>query len=211
MSKQDIWDISAPVDAQSPVFPGDTPYTQKWSWTLSPGCPVNVSEITLSPHVGTHADAPLHYQDGGSTAGDLALAPFIGPCRVFEVLRDNGLIHPQDLAQALAGCPPRLLVRSTRRAQVEAWSEQFASFAPETLDMLHEHGIRLIGIDTPSIDPADSKALESHQRIRQYDMRVLENLVLDDVPEGDFELIALPLKWTSADASPVRAILRPLP
>ena len=71
-------------------------------------------------------------------------------------------------------------------------------------------GVQLIGIDTASIDPADSKTLDSHQVIRRRDLRVLENLVLDDVPEGDYELIALPLKLMSADASPVRAVLRPL-
>lgn len=210
MSNKHIWDISAAVDAQSPVFPGDTPYSQRWSWAMSADCPVNVSEITLSPHVGTHADAPLHYDNHGSPVGQLSLTPFIGPCRVMEVLRDDGLIYPQDLHKALDGCPPRLLVRSCRAAQVHTWSDTFASFAPETLDMLQAQGIVLIGIDTPSIDPADSKTLDSHQRICRYDMRVLENLVLDDVPEGDYELIALPLKWTTADASPVRAILRTL-
>lgn len=210
MSNKQIWDISAAVDAQSPVFPGDTPYCQKWSWTLSKDCPVNVSEVTLSPHVGTHADAPLHYDRDGSAVGHLSLAPFIGPCRVLHVLRDDGLICPGDIADAMAGCPPRLLVRSCHQARSCDWSDAFASFAPETLDLLHEHGIVLVGIDTPSIDPATSKTLDSHQRIRRYDMRVLENLVLDQVPTGDYELIALPLKWTQADASPVRAILRSL-
>lgn len=210
MSNKYIWDISAPVNAQAPVFPGDTPYTQKWSWTLSAECPVNVSEITLSPHAGTHADAPLHYDEHGSAIGHLALGPFLGPCRVIHVLREDNLIYPADIAEALDECPPRLLVRTCHQAQTRAWSPAFASFAPETLDLLHQHAIVLIGIDTPSIDPADSKSLDSHQRIHQYDMRVLENLVLDAVPEGDYELIALPLKWISADASPVRAILRTL-
>ena len=76
--------------------------------------------------------------------------------------------------------------------------------------MMADAGVQLIGIDTASIDPADSKTLDSHQVIRRRDLRVLENLVLDDVPEGDYELIALPLKLMSADASPVRAVLRPL-
>ena len=208
MNNEQIWDISAAVDAQSPVFPGDTPYSQKWSWALSADCPVNVSEITLSPHVGTHADAPLHYDNQGSAVGELSLAPFIGPC--LHILREDGLIHPGDIADAMAGCPPRLLVRSCHQARTTDWSSAFASFAPETLDLLHQHGIVLIGIDTPSIDPATSKTLDSHQRIRRYDMRVLENLVLDQVPAGDYELIALPLKWIGADASPVRAVLRSL-
>lgn len=210
MSNKRIWDISAAVDAQAPVFPGDTPYTQKWSSTCSPESPVNVSEITLSPHVGTHADAPLHYDNDGRTVGELSLTPFVGPCRVIHIMRKDGLIVPDDMADALDGSPPRVLVRSRQKAQPRTWSGVFASFAPESIDLLHRHGIILIGIDTPSIDPAESFSLDSHQRICRYDMRVLENLVLDEIDQGDYELIALPLKWVSADASPVRAILRTL-
>ena len=87
---------------------------------------------------------------------------------------------------------------------------QFSAFAPETIDWLAERGARLIGIDSQSVDPADSKSLPSHQLLLRHDLRVLENLVLDEVAAGDYELIALPLKLTHADASPVRAVLREL-
>lgn len=103
-----------------------------------------------------------------------------------------------------------VLVRSYERMPVDAWDAQLAAFAPETVERLADAGVRLIGIDTASIDPADSKTLDSHQVIRRRDVRVLENLVLDEVPEGDYELIALPLKLVTADASPVRAVLRAL-
>ena len=105
--------------------------------------------------------------------------------------------------------PPRVLVRTCRQAPTR-WSPDFSAFAPETIADLAGRGVRLVGIDTASVDPADSKALPSHQQLRLHDMRVLENLVLDDVPEGDYELIALPLKLMTADASPVRAVLREL-
>jgi arylformamidase len=91
------------------------------------------------------------------------------------------------------------------------WNPDFTAYAPEAIEWLAARGVRLVGIDTPSVDPADSKALSSHQQLRRLDLRVLENLVLDDVPEGDYELIALPLKLQGACASPVRAILRELP
>jgi arylformamidase len=107
--------------------------------------------------------------------------------------------------------PQRVLVRTYDAMPVEHWDPQLAAYAPATVERLAAMGVKLIGIDTASIDPADSKTLESHQRIRRLDLRVLENLVLDDVPEGDYELIALPLKLVSADASPVRAVLRELP
>jgi len=207
MSKR-IWDISAPVMAASPVFPGDTPYSQEWSATLGPGCPVNVSRITLSPHVGSHADAPLHYGDEGATIGQVDLDPYIGPCRVIHAIGCGALVRWHHIEHALHDLPPRVLVRTYERAPVHRWDERLAAYAPETIEKLAARGVKLVGIDTASIDPAPSKTLDSHQVIRRLDLRVLENLVLDDVPEGDYELIALPLKLMTADASPVRAVLR---
>lgn len=206
-----IWDISPPVGPGSPVFPGDTPYAQEWSATLAPGCPVNVGRITMSPHVGAHADAPLHYAPGGDAAGALDLEPYLGPCRVIHAIGRGPLVRWADLEHALRNLPPRVLVRTYERMPIERWDPDLSAFAPDTIERLAALGVRLVGIDTASIDAADSKDLPSHQAIRRHGLRVLENLVLDDVAEGDYELIALPLKLMAADASPVRAVLRPLP
>ena len=208
---QTLWDISPPVHAGSPVFPGDTAYQQQWSAQITPGCPVNVSRITLSPHVGAHADAPLHYDPEGEAIGALDLAPFLGPCRVVHAVGVRPLILWEHIAHAVPALPPRLLVRTYERMPVDRWDDALAAFAPETVERLADLGVRLIGIDSASIDPADSKRLASHQVIRRRGLRVLENLVLDAVPEGDYELIALPLRLTTADAAPVRAVLRALP
>ncbi|WP_077000419.1 arylformamidase [Variovorax sp. KK3] len=208
---QRIWDISPPVLEGAPVFPGDTPYRQRWAATIAPGCPVNVSEITLSPHVGAHADAPLHYDPAGQTIGAVDLAPYLGPCRVIHAIDVGPLVEWAHIAHAAGDLPPRVLVRTYRQAPVDRWDGALAAYAPSTIERLAGLGVTLIGIDTASIDPADSKTLDSHQVIRRLGLRVLENLVLDDVPEGDYELIALPLKLVTADASPVRAVLRELP
>ncbi|WP_348994948.1 arylformamidase [Achromobacter sp. HNDS-1] len=205
-----LWDISPPVSTASPVFPGDTPYRQEWKWSLAPGCPVNVSEITLSPHVGAHADAPLHYQNGAAAIGAVSLEPFLGPCRVIHAIDCGPVITPEHLLHAANNLPPRVLVRTAKHAAQEWWTDDFSAYAPQTIEWLAERGVMLIGLDTPSIDPASSKTLDSHHTILRHDMRVLENLVLDDVPEGDYELIALPLALIQADASPVRAVLREL-
>jgi arylformamidase len=204
-----LWDISPPLAPGSPLFPGDEPFAQKWTARIGPGCPVNLSAITLSPHIGAHADAPLHYGDGERTIGQVDLAPYLGPCRVIHAIACGPLVRPEHLAHAERDLPPRVLVRTCDKAPT-AWSTEFASFAPATIDWLAARGVRLVGIDSQSVDPADSKSLDSHHRLLALDMRVLENLVLDDVPEGDYELIALPLKLTTADASPVRAVLREL-
>jgi arylformamidase len=204
-----LWDISPPIHADSPVFPGDARYAQSWNARIGPGCPVNVATLTLSPHTGAHADAPLHYDDTGATIGAVALEPYLGRCRVIHAIGRGALVEWTHLQHALADLPPRVLVRTYAR-QPSGWDPDLAAFAPQTVERLADLGVKLIGIDTASIDPAASKDLPSHQVIRRRSLRVLENLVLDDVSEGDYELIALPLKLTSADASPVRAVLREL-
>jgi len=203
-----FWDISPPVGPGSPVFPGDTPYTQEWSAKLAPGCPVNVSVMRLSPHLGAHADAPLHYDAEGEAVGALDLAPYLGPCRVIHAIGKGPLVTWDDLAHATRNLPPRVLVRTYQRMPIDRWDAQLAAYAPATIERLAALGVKLVGIDTASIDPAQSKSLDSHQVIRRLGLRVLENLVLDEIPEGDYELIALPLKLMTADASPVRAVLR---
>ncbi len=206
-----LWDISPAVSSASPVYPGDAPYSLRWTARMAPGgAAANVSAIMLSPHVGAHADAPLHYDDAGCAVGALDLQPFIGRCRVVHAIGCAPLVGVTDLAAAGGDWPPRVLVRTAVRAAT-AWTEDFAALAPEALDWLAARGVRLVGIDTPSVDPPSSAGLPSHQRLRRLDLRVLENLVLDDVPAGDYELIALPLKLADAEASPVRAVLRELP
>jgi arylformamidase len=207
-----LWDISPPVHAAAPVFPGDARYEQRWAASIGPGCPVNVATLTLSPHTGAHADAPLHYDANGAAVGALDLTPYLGPCRVIHAIGVAPLVEWRHIVHAIdPTLPPRVLVRTYERMPAERWDEALTAYAPETIEALADRGVALVGIDTASIDPAASKTLASHQVIRRRGLRVLENLVLDAVPEGDYELIALPLKLTSADASPVRAVLRALP
>lgn len=207
---QRLWDISPAIGPGYPVFPGDTEFSQRWTWTLSAECPVNVSEITLSPHTGSHTDAPLHYEAGAKSIADVALSTYLGPCRVIHAIGAGPLIEPRHVDQQLNAMPERVLLRTYHAAPVSAWDAHFTAIAPQTIDLLHAHGVRLIGLDTPSLDPEQSKTLDAHQRVRAHGMAILEGIVLDDVPEGDYELIALPLKITGCDASPVRAVLREL-
>ena len=206
-----LWDISPPLHAGSPVFPGDTAYQQHWVATIEPGCPVNVGSLTLSPHTGAHADAPLHYDPAGRAIGEVDLTPFLGPCRVVHAIGVGPLVQPRHIAHALVDAPPRVLVRMYRQMPQTTFDTALPAFDPATIDLLAARGVLLVGTDSASLDPADSKTLPSHQAVRRHGLRVLENLLLDDVPEGDYELIALPLKLTTADASPVRAVLRELP
>ncbi|MBT9455381.1 MAG: arylformamidase [Burkholderiaceae bacterium] len=202
-----LWDISPTVSPASPIFPGDEPYALRWTAQLSPGCPVNLSALSMSPHVGAHADAPLHYGNDQPSAAEVDLQAYVGPCRVIHAIDCGPLIRIEHVQHAEKDLPERVLVRCCQQAS-EVWNPEFTAYAPETVAWLAARGVKLIGLDTPSVDPADSKSLDSHQQLLRLNLRVLENLVLDVVPEGDYELIALPLKLAGACASPVRAVLR---
>lgn len=205
-----LWDISPAIRVGIPVWPGDTPYGEARTWAIGPGCPVNVSKFTMSTHTGAHADAPLHYDAEGVPAGALDLARYLGPCRVIHAI-GVPLVLPAHLAGRLADGCPRVLLRTYRRAPQERWDAGFAAVSAAAIETLAAAGVNLIGVDTPSLDPQESKTMDAHRAVRRHGLSILEGLVLDDVSEGDYELIALPLKLAGLDAAPVRAVLRALP
>lgn len=206
-----IIDITPPVRADMAVFPGDAPCQVKTTFAIGPQCPVNVTEISFSTHCGAHADAPSHYAAEGATIDTLDLAEFIGPARVIDARGKGPLVQPEEIAGQLEACPSRVLLRIEERPDPMIWPKGFRTLAPETMALLAARGVRLVGVDVPSVDPETSKELPSHMVARDHDLRILENLVLADVVPGDYELIALPLKLAGLDAAPVRAILRDLP
>ncbi|MBA4708649.1 arylformamidase [Aquitalea magnusonii] len=206
-----LYDISPPLYAGMPVWPGDTALQESPAWQLDAHCPVNVARLTLSPHSGAHADAPLHYQADGLPIGRVDLDAYLGPCRVVHCLDATPLLTLPRLQQALASqpdpLPPRLLIRCYRQFP-QQWDANFCTMDPALIHWLGQQGVRLIGVDTASLDGADSKTLDAHHAVAQHGMAILENLWLDETPPGDYELIALPLKLINLDASPVRAVLR---
>jgi arylformamidase len=202
-----LWDISQPLRPALPVWPGDTPFAVGKRWTYGDGSPVNVASITLSTHSGAHADAPLHYDPAGLPIEAVPLEPYLGPCRVVDARGaaiDAGLVE-----RHWEPGVSRMLFRTFDRFPLERWPENFTAVSAEAVAALHARGVVLLGIDSPSLDPQTSKTMDAH-RAMPPDMRILEGLVLDHVPPGDYELIALPLALTGLDASPVRAVLREL-
>jgi len=210
MHAPSIWDISPTISASIPVWPGDTPFASSPTWEIRDGCPVHVSRMTMSTHLGAHTDAPSHYDPGGPAIDAVGLAPYLGPCRVIHCI-GAPLVRPQDIASHLEGTPPRVLLRTYAAAPQGAWDPDFPAVAPDTIALLASKGVILVGTDAASLDPQDSKSLDAHHTVRHHGLAILEGIVLDAVPPGDYELIALPLKLMTADASPVRAVLRDLP
>ena len=203
-------DISPPVDPSIQVWPGDTPFAHTINLDIAAGANITLSDIRTSVHVGAHADAPSHYSANGADIASRRLDFYVGRCIVLDIDVERGeRMYPAHLAGKVVSAP-RVLLRTGTFADHRNWNEDFASLSPELVDNLYQHGVILIGIDTPSVDPFESKELEAHQAFAHNDMAILEGLVLDDVEEGEYELIALPLRLRGADASPVRAVLRTL-
>lgn len=203
-------DISPVIRSGSPVFPGDQPFEQQFSLNWPEGSHLSLSWIKSTVHIGAHADAPYHYHPAGSTIEERDLSFYMGLCQVLDLAHVGPRrILPEDIDLSSIKAP-RVLFRTLSFQHDQAFQEAFSSLSPELISALAARDVRLLGIDTPSIDPAKDQDLASHQAIYREDMAVLEGLDLNKVSEGLYELIALPLRIAGADASPVRAILLPL-
>jgi arylformamidase len=205
-----IWDISQTLRPGLPVWPGDTPFSTGRRWTLGEDSPVTVSRFETTVHAGTHADAPMHYAAGETDAAGVSLEAYVGPCRVIDARGQGRAIGATFVDRAVIAPPPRVLFRTYERFPHDEWRSDFTAIEAGAVGALAALGVRLVGLDSPSLDPQESKTMDAHKAVLAAGMRVLEGLVLDDVPPGDYELIALPLKLAGLDASPVRAVLRSL-
>jgi len=200
-------DISPLLSEKTAVWPGDIPLKRQLLCEIKNGDNIDLSSLTSTVHIGAHADAPHHYHRDGVTIDSVSLEPYIGPCFVHTV-RDTALITPKDCALPLAQGAKRILFHTGTFPNPEQFNQNFCAFSPEAIALMGESGVILIGIDTPSVDPFDSKTLPAHQQLYKYNIRNIEGLTLSHVMDGHYELIALPLALKGFDASPVRAILR---
>lgn len=201
-------DITPTVSARIGVFPGDTPFSEKTLMDFSQGNHLKLSSITTTVHLGAHADAPNHYQDGGIGIAEVPVETYIGPCQVIHVDIDRGQrVQIADL-NGIKIEAPRVLIGTGSFPDPDNWNSDFAALSAELIEHLQDQGVKLVGIDTPSIDLEDSKELPAHKVVARAGMAILEGLVLEKVNAGLYELIALPLKLEGLDASPVRAVLR---
>ncbi len=210
MANRRIWDISQRLGPQTPLWPGEPALALRQNAEIGPECPVNVGSISFPLHAGTHADSPFHYSNNGASSADSQLDPYLGPCVIADVRHAATKVEIHDCDWAMIEGAERVLFRTYDEFPHESWDAGFTAIAPEVVARLREGGTMLIGTDAPSLDPQTSKTMDAHNEVLLGDMRILEGLVLDGVPPGPYELIALPLAIEGADASPVRAILREL-
>ena len=202
-----LYDITPLISEKLQVWPGDTPPRREVLLDLAKGNNITLSTLHGTVHLGAHADAPSHYGPGAAAIDQRSLDFYLGPCQVMrlDVARCT-VLGPEHLPGPVQAA--RLLLATGTFPDPERWSEDFAALSVELVEFLHRNGVKLVGVDTPSVDPFASKDLPAHHAFLKHDMAILEGLALKDVPAGLYELIALPLKLAGFDASPVRAVLR---
>lgn len=205
-----IYDISPVIHEGIAVFPGDTPFKSEFLMQTSEGDHLTLSKFSGTVHLGAHTDAPNHYAKDEEGISDRSLDYYLGLAQVIRLdIPTNTRIKPEHLINKKI-MAPRVLFFTGSFPNPDQWTNDFCALSAAVVQWLYSQNVKLVGIDTPSIDLAEDKFLESHKAIHQHNMAILEGIVLDKVPEGLYELIALPLKIKGADASPVRALLRTL-
>lgn len=187
-----IYDISKPVDASSPYYPGDTPFRSRW---INKGA-VFTSEVTFTPHVGTHVDAPLHFACNRKGVGEAPLEIFVGPCCVIRPNCSSRTVRNDDV-------PPT----NGEERVLFALKGADQGLSSELCSRLVEEGVKLVGTSAASVDPEPTEDYPAHEVLLSSGIYLLENLNLEGVPGGRYELHAAPLRWSETEASPVRAYL----
>jgi arylformamidase len=202
-----IYDISPVISEKMAVFPGDTPFSREELLNCGNGDSVTLSSMKTTLHIGAHVDAPSHYDPAGETMENRSLHFYMGSCSVIDVSIARGeRIKLSDFDNNLLKSP-RVLFKTNSYPDPNLWNGDFNSLSVEVIDFIAAKKGLLAGLDTPSVDPADAKDLIAHQAIHRHNMAILEGVVLTDVPQGEYELLAIPLRLKGADASPVRALL----
>lgn len=201
-------DISRALFVGHPNWPGDDPFLLDPRLRIANGDSVNTALLSTSTHTGTHVDAPYHYDEAGQKLGEVPLNVYVGPCRVLHV--PGHPVVPERVLEGLGELPPRVLLFTGQRARWDAFPADFSALSPGLVRALAARGVKLIGTDAPSVDPLTSKTLDAHHACREAGVYILEGLNLAGVPQGDYELICLPLPLADADGAPARAVLREL-
>ncbi|GIO27911.1 arylformamidase [Ornithinibacillus bavariensis] len=200
-------DITQPLTNNMAHWPGDTPFSFSISATKEQTGSANVGKIVTSVHMGTHVDAPFHFDNNGKTIEQIPISTYVGPALVIDVSRFSS-INSTVLEEFNLGGIKRVLLRTSLPNNPSYFPKELPYLDPEIAPYLAAKGVILLGVDMPSVDPITSKSLDTHHALHHHGIHILENIMLDEVEPGNYELIALPLRIIGADGSPVRAILR---
>ncbi|MGV3464764.1 MAG: arylformamidase [Heyndrickxia sp.] len=200
-------DISQPLTNDIAVWPGDTPFSYEVAVTKEKSGSVNIGKVTMSIHTGTHIDAPYHFDTNGRKVKDLDIHTYVGIARIIDVSHHD-TIGAKELEEFDLEGISRLLFKTKSTSTPTIFPNSIPVLHPNLGPYLKQKGIKLLGVDIPSVDPLDSKDLKTHHALFDNGIHILENVVLSYVLPGDYHLISLPLLIEEADGSPVRAVVK---
>jgi arylformamidase len=210
-----IWDISRTLSNDFAEWPGDEPFHYRVTRDIAKGQSVNLGAITMSVHNGTHADARFHFDMKGESIEKTRLDTYLGRATVVDLAqaffrsKEKHLITTEDLkphAEDIAATS-RLLVKTERWSDSTIFPNQIPVIAADVPVWLQKNGVKLLGVDLPSMDEIDSKSLQNHHALARAGIAIVESLDLSDVAPGIYNFAALPLKIAGGDGAPVRAVL----
>ena len=210
-----VWDISRTLSNDFAEWPGDEPFHYRVTKEIAKGATVNLGAVTMSIHNGTHADARFHFDSKGASIEKAPLEVYLGRATVVDLVqsfsqsREKHLITLEDLrlhGEDIAATS-RLLVKTDRWSDSTVFPEQIPVIAADVPAWLQKNGVKLLGLDLPSMDEIDSKSLQNHHALARAGIAIVESLDLSDVAPGIYNFAGLPLKIAGADGAPIRAIL----
>ena len=210
-----IWDVSRTLSNAIAEWPGDEPCRFRLTREKAKGESVNLGAISMSVHNGTHADARFHFDTNGESIEKVPLETYLGRATVLDLgqafldSKEKHLITIDDLrpsAEQIAATS-RLLVKTGRWSDSTIFPDRIPVIAADVPAWLQKNGVRLLGLDLPSVDEIDSKSLQNHHALARAGIAIVESLNLSDVAPGIYQLAALPLKIAGGDGAPMRAIL----
>jgi arylformamidase len=210
-----IWDISRTLSNDLAEWPGDEPCRFRLTREKAKGESVNLGAISMSVHNGTHADARFHFDTNGESIEKAPLEIYLGRATVVDLaqtfldLKEKHLITIEDLrpsAEEIAATS-RLLVKTGRWSDSTVFPDKIPVIAADVPAWLQKNGVKLLGLDLPSVDEIDSKSLQNHHALARAGIAIVESLELSEVAPGIYRFAALPLKISGGDGGPMRAIL----
>lgn len=205
-----ILDVTVPLSAELPTFPGDPPLRIEPTHRMQDGAPYNVAQLTLGTHAGTHVDAPFHFLADGATVDALPLEILIGKARVVDLggldVVDRADLEALDLREDL-----RVLLKTRNSGQLrqQEFQEDYVYLTPDAATYLAQAGLKLVGFDYLSIEKFGSKDFAAHRALLEAGVVIVEGLDLSDAEPGEYDMTCLPLRIAGGDGSPARVVLRP--
>ena len=212
MVRADFWeeggwiDVSRPLRPATPVWPDDRPF--ELQQRREPG--FVLSSFSTTCHVGTHLDAPLHFDDTAEGVEGVPLDRCVGPAELLLLRSASGVLMPEDFPEDWEPSLPRVLIRTDSHPLDGKIDESFVGLSAQLVHWLADRGVEMLGIDTPSVDIFTSKELPAHHALLERGLNWVEGLLLEDLAPGKYLMIALPMLLEGAEAAPVRALLKPI-